>query len=209
MKIFRLYFSFMIMLLPQIVYAQQQIINYFSVGGDVCLPVTVKHSRGSFTFSSNEYRVDGPIDYVEAWDCQGRKILDTTPDGKGYTSKDKGTIFVYYYSFKTLYPQSSTQEEDGYEGESEYYPPYQPNYSDSWDRLMQNVERKTKIYDPAYPNLTLQAGLSNVYGEYFRAKACLGGRCCYVLYGGIGHDWLFKPKILILGVRTLRKLRGM
>ncbi len=179
--------------LPAFVCAQeQQIINYFSVGGnEVCLPVFVKHSRGSFSFSENNYRVDGPIDYVEAWDCQGRKILDTTPDKRSGISSDKTKPIVYEYIFSTLYPESQSTGE----GEIEYTEEYgsnQPVYTDPWEKLMANVERGRRIYDPAYPNLTLQAGLSNVDGEYLRAKACLGGRVCYVLYGGVGRDWLFK-----------------
>lgn len=173
--------------------AQQQVINYFYASGDVCLPVTVKHSRGSFSFSSNGYQISGPIDYVEAWDCQGRKILDTTPD-EWSSSSDKSKPIVRKYIFKTLYPQSSTQNDGYYEGESNYSSSYQSDNLGNWDRMMNNVKKGTSIYDPAYPNLTLQAGVSNVYGEYLRAKACLGGRTCYVLYGGVGHDWFFNPK---------------
>ena len=91
---------------------ETQYINYFSAGGDVCLPVRVHHSRGEFIFSSNHYRVDGPIDYVEAWDCKGRKILDTTPDRGGGYSTDKSEPIVFEYIFTTLYPDDTSNQAD-------------------------------------------------------------------------------------------------
>ena len=51
-----------------------------------------------------------------------------------------------------------------------------------------------KIPDPSYPNFTIQAGLSRVHGEFIRGKLCLGGAGGYVLYGGVGRDWIFNPK---------------
>ena len=62
------------------------------------------------------------------------------------------------------------------------------------DDIHRSVERKRHYYDPAYSNLTFQAGLSRVHGEFIRAKACLGGQTGYVLYGGVGRDWLFNAK---------------
>lgn len=42
-----------------------------------------------------------------------------------------------------------------------------------------------------YPNILIAAGLSRAYGEFIRFKWYLGGIGGYVLYGGIGKDWLF------------------
>lgn len=67
-------------------------------------------------------------------------------------------------------------------------------YDNSWDRLSNNVRKGSKFYDPAYPNLTLQTGLSRIHGEFIRAKACFGGRTGYILYGGAGRDFVFKAK---------------
>lgn len=64
---------------------------------------------------------------------------------------------------------------------------------ETMDNLGRAVEKGRHIYDPAYPNFTFQAGLSRVHGEFIRGKACLGGRTGYVLYGGIGRDWIFNP----------------
>lgn len=68
----------------------------------------------------------------------------------------------------------------------------------AWGETMENVGRNikngTQYYDPAYPNFTFQAGMSRVHGEFIRGKACLGGRTGYVLYGGVGRDWIFNPR---------------
>lgn len=68
------------------------------------------------------------------------------------------------------------------------------DYSNWVDNIGRSVERGRHRYDPAYSNLTLQTGLSRVHGEFIRAKACLGGQTGYVLYGGVGRDWLFNAK---------------
>ena len=65
----------------------------------------------------------------------------------------------------------------------------------SWlNDVGRSVERGRHRYDPAYSNLTLQTGVSRVHGEFIRAKACLGGQTGYVVYGGVGRDWLFDAK---------------
>lgn len=66
--------------------------------------------------------------------------------------------------------------------------------SNWFDGIGRSVERGRHRYDPAYSNLTAQVGLSRVHGEFIRAKACLGGQTGYVLYGGVGRDWLFDAK---------------
>ena len=69
------------------------------------------------------------------------------------------------------------------------------NAQGNWfDDIGRSVERGRHRYDPAYSNLTLQTGVSTVHGEFIRAKACLGGQTGYVVYGGVGRDWLFDAK---------------
>ena len=63
-----------------------------------------------------------------------------------------------------------------------------------FDDVGRSVEKGRHRYDPAYSNLTFQTGISRVHGEFIRAKACLGGQTGYVLYGGVGRDWLFDAK---------------
>lgn len=44
----------------------------------------------------------------------------------------------------------------------------------------------------------IQTGVSNIYGEFARLRINLGRRGksgeSFVLYGGLGHEWLFTPK---------------
>ena len=51
------------------------------------------------------------------------------------------------------------------------------------DRMNENAE--------GYPNILIAAGLSRAYGEFVRFKWYLGGAGGYVLYGGLGKDWIF------------------
>ena len=43
-----------------------------------------------------------------------------------------------------------------------------------------------------------QAGISNIYGEFLRLRMNIGRRgrdqVSFVMYGGIGHDWIFKAE---------------
>ena len=62
------------------------------------------------------------------------------------------------------------------------------------DDIGNAVKKGLSIPDPSYPNFTVQAGISRVHGEFIRGKACLGGAGGFVLYGGVGRDWIFNPK---------------
>lgn len=68
------------------------------------------------------------------------------------------------------------------------------NHLFDWDKIDRAVRQGSHFYDPAYPNFTIQTGISKIHGEFIRAKVCLGGQTGYVFYGGIGHDWLFNAK---------------
>ena len=169
---------------------ERQYINYFYVKGDVCLPVRVKHSGGEFYVYTNGERHNGFLSYVEAWDCQNRHIISPTLANDGY-STDKTKPIVRNYTFEYLYSEDKKDDSD-YSLESTKKYTYR---SSNWmDDIGRSVERGRNRYDPAYSNLTLQAGVSRVHGEFIRAKACLGGQTGYVLYGGVGRDWLFDAK---------------
>jgi len=62
------------------------------------------------------------------------------------------------------------------------------------DDIGNAANKGLKIPDPSYPNITVQVGMSRVHGEFIRGKACLGGAGGFVLYGGVGRDWIFNPK---------------
>ena len=193
MKICRFFTVLLMMILissPISAQDNRQYINYFYVKGDVCLPVRVKHSGGEFYVYNNGERHDGYLSQVEAWDCHNRHIVSPTLANGGY-STDMSKPVVRNYIFEYLYPYN---EEGDSGSSSEPTTSYSSGSSNWMDRISNSVERRRHYYDPAYPNFTIQAGLSRVHGEFIRAKACLGGQTGYVLYGGVGRDWLFDAK---------------
>ena len=60
-------------------YARGGIINIITYGGEVCGPVTIKCSQGSFTVYNGQ-TIEGSLLNLEAWDCRGNRILDTSYD---------------------------------------------------------------------------------------------------------------------------------
>lgn len=187
MKINKLILIFSLFLVLSMAVQGRDYINYFYVRGDVCLPVTIKASQGTWTiYNSGDY-IRGALSYVEAWDCRGRKIIMPRLAPDGYTS-DPSVPVEREYVLEYLYGDSdSSYSDNSYRGNS--------NSDSEWaERLGHTVTIGTKVDDPAYPNATFQIGMSNVYGEFVRAKGCFGGVLGFVVYGGIGHDWVFKPK---------------
>ena len=192
---FKSFILLFIFLLPVSINAQRQYISYFSVGGNVCLPVTVKHQSGQFSIYNNNQRVDGKIVVREAFDCQGRRIVNTQPQSHEYETNPDVTID--HYVFSNLYQQVMEYDSDGTLESAETGGIENPvtqgatNLTNSLSNI--TYERWHVISDP-YPNVTMQTGLSNIYGEYFRAKFCIGGAAGSVLYGGFGRDYLFDAK---------------
>ncbi|MBR6339685.1 MAG: hypothetical protein IKR63_06135 [Alloprevotella sp.] len=45
-----------------------------------------------------------------------------------------------------------------------------------------------------YPYLSTTFGVSRMYGEFARVKVCFGSYAGYMMYGGVGKDWVFKGK---------------
>ena len=159
----------------------QDVVTYFSVGPDICTPVKVKTNLGTFYVYDEEKAVGGYVSSIEAWDCQGRKILDLEPDRRqiGTTKPNK-----YWYIFNTLYPETSSKKSSDYSQEYN-----NNNFGSGFAKAAQN---KAQIQIDGYPNLQLQAGASRLYGEFARLKFCGGGEGGLAVYGGIGKDYLFK-----------------
>ena len=180
-------FLLLLLTVASAVHAQaQDIINYLSAGPNICTPVKVKTSKGTYYVYDEERIVYGNLTNIEAWDCQGRKIIDTDHDR---WSSENGTT-KRWYVFNTLYPN---QNESG-----TTTTPTRSN-SSNYD-FNAAARRGAEIYKEGYPNVQLQFGASRMYGEFAHVKACLGGESGFMLYGGIGKDWLydgpFKDKLL-------------
>ena len=81
----------------------QDIVNIFRVGSDICEPVTLKTSKGTYTVRGS-ITINGNLSWFEAYDCQKRQIVN--PGGS--TSIRSGQPTVRTYVLKTLYHDSSS-----------------------------------------------------------------------------------------------------
>ncbi len=88
---------------------EREVINYLSAASNICTPVTVKCNKGTFQVYHNETVVYGNLMYIEAWDCQGRKIIDTEADS--YTQNSEGP-YKRWFKFSMLYPESKSSTSD-------------------------------------------------------------------------------------------------
>lgn len=167
----------------------QTIINYFYMKGEVCAPVTLKTSRGTYVVNYGD-RLDGNLTIHSATDANGNAIMDLSADK---TSVGTGKATVREYIFSTLYPTKNDSGSD-YGGEDYSAPPSSGNaIVDGMGKLADNFQRMT--YNSrsvaSYPCLALELGLSRMYGEFARLRWCTGGDFGFQLYGGVGKDWVF------------------
>lgn len=160
--------------------AQRQVINYLSAGSNICTPVKVKTNLGTFDVYHSETRVTGNISSIEAWDCNGRKILDLEADR--WSNPSSGP-YERWYVFNTLYPESSSNNYGDYSGGTNH------NVGTNWAK---SAQYHAQIPLEGYPNLQLQVGASRLYGDFARLKFCGGGEGGFACYAGIGKDHFFK-----------------
>lgn len=173
----------------------QAAIYIFQVGGDICTPVTLRTSDGDYTIYNSITIEEYNISWFEAFDCQGRKLLN--PSGSVSHGTNKPT--VYTYVFKTLFPNSSYNDNSGGYDNYDNYDDSKPAGASTIENTTRNITNASNEFAnrgmgiPAvgYPNMSLNFGASRVYGEFVRIKGCLGEAGGYTLYGGIGKDWLF------------------
>lgn len=167
----------------------QSIINYFYMKGEVCAPVTLKTSQGTFVVGHGD-RLDGNLSIRSATDAYGNDIMDLSADK---TSSGTGKPTVREYIFSTLYPTKNDSGSDY--GSADYgAPPSSGNVIvDGMGKLADNFQRMTYNSRPVagYPCMALELGLSRMYGEFARLRWCTGGDFGFQLYGGVGKDWVF------------------
>lgn len=164
----------------------QGVINYFYMRGEVCAPVTLKTSKGTFVVRSGD-RLDGNLQIHSATDANGNAIMDLTADK---TSVGTGRATVREYIFSTLYPSqrnnsgSNNQNTSSSSGNT---------ITGGISNFASNFQKSTYTSRPiaGYPCLLLELGLSRMYGEYARLRGCLGGDNGFQIYGGVGKDWVF------------------
>lgn len=180
---------------PMVLASNSGVINVFYLGSNICGPVCIKCSSGTF-YVNNGDQVEGNLMYMEAFDCSGNKILDVSPDETQYSS-GRGTTRIYRFEY--LYPNSGTEETEsgGYISEDSYSSG--SNYGDATSDLATNVATgltnlmSSQIYISVggYPYGSLSVGTSRFYGEFARLNILLGGKSGFSIFGGVGKGWLF------------------
>lgn len=186
----RLLFSVLLLFLSSILIAQN-VVNVFKVGGDICEPVKLKTSNGTYTVRGS-ITINGNLSWFEAYDCQGRHIINPI----GSTSVRTGQPTIRTYVLKTLYDtsnsnvsgNSNTYRREVQENSVNVVGNAVSHFGSSMGKMAYSGMRYSAV---GYPNLTLNLGASRMYGEFARLKACLGGAGGFILYGGVGKDWIF------------------
>lgn len=179
-----------LLFVPTILLAQD-VVNVFKVGGDICEPVKLKTSKGTYTVRG-AITINGNLSWFEAYDCQGRQIINPT----GSTSVRSGQPTIRTYVLKTLYNSSNSNTSGN---TNTYRREVQENtvnvvgnaVSHLGSSVGQMAYSGMGYSAVGYPNLTLNLGASRMYGEFARLKACLGNAGGFILYGGVGKDWIF------------------
>ena len=169
--------------------AGQEIVNVFQVGGDICEPVTLKTSKGTYTIRGS-ITINGNLSWFEAYDCRGKQIVNPS----GSVSTRSGQTTTRTYVLKTLYNNDNSNPY----GDS-YYNERQEKTTSTVENVMSNLGNSMGqmasagmgIPAAGYPNLSFNLGASHMYGEFARLKACLGDAGGFILYGGVGKDWIF------------------
>ena len=100
------HFLFMIMLVVCQTAMGNDYVTVFKAGGNVCTPITIKSSAGEFVLTS-EVRISNSLSWFEAFDCQGRKLMNPS----GSVSVGTGKTTVRTYVFTTLFPTTQKQDE--------------------------------------------------------------------------------------------------
>lgn len=58
------------------VHAENEYYTIFKVGSNICTPVTLKTPYGNYTIHT-EITIPNSLSWFEAFDCEGKKIMDT------------------------------------------------------------------------------------------------------------------------------------
>ncbi len=143
-------------------------ITVFKVGNQVCTPIVIKSSAGEYTLTT-ELRIPTSLSWFEAFDCQGRKIMET----ESTVSIKTGETTVRTYVLNTLFPTTNNQSEieesvydDGYSSDHNYSDVPKEDSSDYTQKaanwLSKTSERKGwNIYNNI---VTIDAGYGYPYG---------------------------------------------
>ena len=187
--------------------AAGKVFNFFYMGRNVCAPVHIKSSIGEFYVNSGDC-VEGNLTFLEAWDCNGNKILDNSPDETHFQS-DENTL-TRIYRFEYLYTSTDnmsygSQPEEyvpgnqsmdyGYEGDGSFNQQMASATGEVAGNFISGymgaVESASHVEVSGYPYGAINVGMSRFYGEFVRMSITLGGMGGFHAFGGVGKDWIF------------------
>lgn len=179
------HFLFMIMLVVCQTAMGNDYVTVFKAGGNVCTPITIKSSAGEFVLTS-EVRITKSLIWFEAFDCQGRKLMNPS----GSVSVGTGKTTVRTYVFTTLFPTTQRQDEsEEYREDSNVESSYGGgSMYDVGNGSSDNTQKIAKFladystykgWDVDYNSITIDTGYGYPYGG-------LGVRARYISAWVIG-----------------------
>ncbi len=170
------------------------------VGSEICLPVSLKTSKGTFTIYDSQFVYDGWLQIYGATDANGRKV------NVSHASTDhRGGSVIATFNLTWLYGRSDNGDEVYYDDGDEVY------YDDGGSQSVGEAAGRgaaeavgsaiTSFFDVAdggigidvdgYPYGAISVGMSRFYGEFARFSMKFGGMSGFNMFGGVGKDWVF------------------
>jgi len=179
--------------------------NKFIVAKDIATPVTVKTSAGTYSISGGE-EIKGDFTYYEAMDANGNKVWPNV----SYEHKT-GQPITRTYSFTMTYDNQEVEStEDGEYEEDNSAGTEQPTavkqkqlidpneiphnnyYSDKTVELINDIPHFISSADWSGVHLAWSVGVSRMFGEFTELRLTSNDENAFVMYAGVGKDWLFK-----------------
>lgn len=154
-----------------------------------------------------------------AYDKDGNRITQITRNNKTdnqgnieYTRIELGGTISWKKAESTDYNSYGGEDfvgeapegnfsDNGYGGLTDRKSPVEQALSSGIDQLTNTVNNiGSRVGDiistgpkiAGYPNLSLNLGMSRLYGEYARLKVCWGSYAGFYMQGGVGKDWVWK-----------------
>lgn len=172
------------------------------VGSEICLPVSLKTSKGTFSVYDSQFVYDGWLQIYGATDANGRKV-----NVSHASTEHRGGSVIATYSLTWLYGSSDDGdvEEVYYDDGSDvgYYVGGSKSVGETIgssaaeaggsaiSSFFNVAEGGTGIDVDGYPYGAISVGMSRFYGEFARFSVKFGGMSGFNMFGGVGKNWVF------------------
>ena len=140
--------------------AENEYYTIFKIGANICTPITLKTPYKTYTVYK-EITIPNSLSWFEAFDCNGRKIMDT--GGKVSVETGKPTIRTYYLT--TLFPH--TENETTYSNNTRNNHNHSSSDSEWTKQTADALSRLTYIknWDNEDHIINIEAGYGFAYGN--------------------------------------------